>query len=500
MKKFLIIPLGGLGKRFVNEGYRTYKPFLKVSNKNTILDNIINNFPKNIHLIIIGNHKKFNNITENIKYKNTTFIKIKNHKSGPVFSLFLARERLCKIIKDSDFFISYSDINWKWNYNKVEKFVTNKNITIFSHTGFHPHLEIDRKSDFFTFNNNKKVNKVSEKKLIKKNYKKNNLAIGCYHFKQFKIIENFFETKDFKNNPKDKEIYIINLLNYCLKLKLEISFYDLNKFVHLGVPWQYEDFLNWKEVLIDNFYKNLNLYYSSVMLMAGKGVRVKVLKEKKPFLKIKNQKIYEYIFKKFNSNKKYIITNNNYLKKINKNYDLYKITKTTSMLQTIEKSVNFLNDKNNFFILSCDCFGYFDDNKFKQFIKLNDPDVVLFTFKITNFQRFISNSHTSIKITNNKILSINVKKLLNDKNEFGHAGFFWVKNNNIFDFLKNFHIDVRLNREKLLDDYFKYLFDKKLCKVQYFNLDQYTHIGSVKEYSEYKYWEKYFESENRKFN
>ena len=33
MKHYLIIPLGGLGIRFLNNGYKTYKPFLKTSNK-----------------------------------------------------------------------------------------------------------------------------------------------------------------------------------------------------------------------------------------------------------------------------------------------------------------------------------------------------------------------------------------------------------------------------------------------------------------------------------
>ena len=58
MKQFLIIPLGGLGKRFSRVGYKTYKPFLKTSNKSRIIDNIADNFPKNnTHIIILGNHK-----------------------------------------------------------------------------------------------------------------------------------------------------------------------------------------------------------------------------------------------------------------------------------------------------------------------------------------------------------------------------------------------------------------------------------------------------------
>merc|ERR1711991_1230974 len=96
---------------------------------------------------------------------------------------------------------------------------------------------------------------------------------------------------------------------------IEIDFYNLKNFVHLGLPNQFEDFIHWKKIITNQFNKKLNLNFPSIMLMAGKGKRVKALKEKKPFLKIKNQNIYEYILKKFGSNKKYIISNNNYFKK-----------------------------------------------------------------------------------------------------------------------------------------------------------------------------------------
>ena len=95
MKHFLIIPLGGLGTRFVNSGYKTYKPFLKTSTKSRVIDNIANNFPKkNTHVIIIGNTKRYRNIVFNFKRKNTSFIKIRDHKSGPLYSLFLAKKKI----------------------------------------------------------------------------------------------------------------------------------------------------------------------------------------------------------------------------------------------------------------------------------------------------------------------------------------------------------------------------------------------------------------------
>ena len=164
MMQFLIIPSGGLGKRFYDAGYKTYKPFLKVSKKNRVIDNIINNFPKkNTHVIIIGNEKKFNLISLNLNIKKISFIKIKNHQLGPIYSLFLAQKSIIKIIRNNNFYVVYSDINWKWNFKNVEKFVKDKSVVVFSHKGFHPHLEINSKSDFFLHNKKNIINKVSKK-------------------------------------------------------------------------------------------------------------------------------------------------------------------------------------------------------------------------------------------------------------------------------------------------------------------------------------------------
>ena len=46
MTQYLILPLGGVGQRFIDAGYKTYKPFLKISKNNSIVDKIISNFPK----------------------------------------------------------------------------------------------------------------------------------------------------------------------------------------------------------------------------------------------------------------------------------------------------------------------------------------------------------------------------------------------------------------------------------------------------------------------
>ena len=96
MTRYLILPLGGVGQRFIDAGYKTYKPFLQVSKNDRIIDKIIRNFPSSkTKIIIIGNEKKSRLIKSSLK-KNIIFIKIKNHKHGPLYSIFLANDKLKK--------------------------------------------------------------------------------------------------------------------------------------------------------------------------------------------------------------------------------------------------------------------------------------------------------------------------------------------------------------------------------------------------------------------
>jgi len=69
VKTNLIIPMAGMGYRFVKEGYKIYKPFLKYHNGNTILEGIINNFDSKTQKIFIVNkyinRKYVNNLKKN---------------------------------------------------------------------------------------------------------------------------------------------------------------------------------------------------------------------------------------------------------------------------------------------------------------------------------------------------------------------------------------------------------------------------------------------------
>tara|TARA_Y100000590_G_scaffold268470_1_gene301532 strand:- start:3590 stop:5098 length:1509 start_codon:yes stop_codon:yes gene_type:complete len=496
MKSFLIIPMGGTGSRFVKAGYETYKPFLPAEGKFTILDNIIKNFRDlNSQLIVLANLKFLKKSNLNyLKKKRCKIIDIPNHKKGPLYSIFLGLRGINKIIKDNhNIFICYSDINWAWKAKSVKKKILNTNAAIFTHTGFHPHLHVNSQSDFCLKKNNK-ILSISEKKIFGKDYQNELLATGCYYIKKLNYLNTFFLKNKLKNK---KEYYLTTFVKHLLKYKINIKSINIEKFVHLGVPDQYEDYLKWRRhnlELKNSFRKQLK-NKSTIMLMGGKGRRLSDITNFKPFLLVKNEPIFQLVFDNLNSKEKIIITNNYYKKKlIKKKYKIIFVKQTKSMFDTIYASRNFLQNKSNYFLTSCDCIGIADKRILGNFLKKNKKDLVFFAFKFSYFQKSLGNSHTHLIINKNKITNIKVKSRYNGLG-YGHAGFFWIKSTKVFkylDFFKNSSFYKNLKREVLIDDYFKFLVIKKLISTNHFLLEDYIHIGSKKEYREYNYWSNYF--------
>lgn len=498
MKNFLVIPMGGVGQRFINNGYKTYKPFLPIDRNLTVIKNIINNFSKkNTEVIIIGNKKIIKKKYQKLIPKKFHFIEIKKHKKGPLFSIYLAFNKLNKIIENHNLFICYSDINWKWNYNKILKILKKKNVVVFTHKGFHPHLELDNKSDFCIENNSGLIKSIQQKKPHTSDYKKELLAIGCYYFKNIKLIKDSFKHINFfKDNKLKKEFYLVLLIKNLLKMNIAVNSENIKSFVHLGTPEQYENYIYWRKILDKKNPKKLSFTkFPNIMLIGGKGKRVKELGYKKPFLPINNTEIFKFIFKKFGAKIKIIITNSEFKNLFSKSeYFLHFIKRTNSMFSTVFNSIKLIEKLNFFFLLSCDCFGEINKKKFYILLKKKDPDLVLFGYKFTRLQKKLTNSHTELKVTKNKILRINVKN--NSINSTtGLAGFYWIKDKNVFRYFKEFKKFLKAQKQKkelILDDYFNYLHKNNLIKISYYNLENYVHIGSVSEYNEYNYWEKYF--------
>jgi len=139
----IIIPMSGIGKRFIDAGYSEPKPLIIVEGK-PIIEHVINLFPGENKFTFICNdqHLKetdMKNILLNIKPNaNIVEVSVTNRK-GPVDAVLQAQH----LIDDNEqVIVSYCDYGTQWNYEQFKKQINELDVdgVIPCYKGFHPRM------------------------------------------------------------------------------------------------------------------------------------------------------------------------------------------------------------------------------------------------------------------------------------------------------------------------------------------------------------------------
>jgi capsule biosynthesis phosphatase len=235
----IIIPLGGLGERFKNEGYNEPKPLIKIFGKAMIFHVIDNlNMTQEDNLIVIYskdlNKFAFNNILEN-KYPKIILIELSYQTEGAAETILyglnklepLFLEKKCVLLDCDTFYnIDILSIYRKQNNNAVFCFKDIQNKPIYS---------------YVYFNKDNIISEIKEKIQISEY-----ANTGSYCFISGKILKKYCEqiinNKIKMNNEfytscvidlmlKDKHIFIANIIEY-------------NQFSCVGTPFQLKLYCN----------------------------------------------------------------------------------------------------------------------------------------------------------------------------------------------------------------------------------------------------------------
>ena len=504
VESILIIPLCGVGKRFKISGYKKHKSLLEIEKKH-MLERVIGKFPEetSVYLITSSSIKKELDKDQYInKRKNSNllnFVIIEDHTLGPAYTIFKAFKDLPKNIPT---FISYCDITWTWKNYKFNKPNKNVKAAIFCHYGFHPHLVNNNYSAFCLPRDNfkNKLSQIKEKDSFTNDWMNEPLSIGLFYLSDLSLFE--FPLKEMiSSNDKISNEYFPSLLfNYLIKKDYEVNLIPVNNFIHYGTPAQYEDFIYWI-----TFFKNNNIkdsfseLYSSIVFTSGKGSRMKVISSKpKALIPLGNSTLLEIILRNLPLDyKKLSIVLNNLkvpLSFLDRNTTYIRIKETSSQIDSLFECKKYLNNINNFFLCSCDCFGLFDQKKFKKIIKSNNYDIICFGFRPTLLQIKSKSNYSTLDFKDDIVKNIFVKNIRNES-DLGLAGFFWINSgqkltSKLDEFIK---ISSQEKRESIVDDLIEYCIDLNFS-VGFLELEKYFHLGTPDELNEYKYWLMNYES------
>jgi HAD superfamily hydrolase (TIGR01509 family) len=288
----IIIPIGGKGERFLNNGYTQPKPLINIFEKPMIfyvLDNLLLSKNDNIYIIYnnknINNNNNFINIVNN-KYPYIKFIKLEYQTKGAAETIYIGLQEIIKnthlqktLILDCDTFYTQDVLSMYRNIEHNAVFYVNN-------------LDINPIFSYILFNSNsdnndyKFINKIVEKKKIS-----NNANTGIYCFSDINILYQYSKNVVENNITFNNECYTSCIIEQMIKDNHKFVGIELNPLYvfNLGTPKQLEEYLNntfiflfdldgtliltediyfyiWKEIAIDfNYeltYKTFQTYIS----------------------------------------------------------------------------------------------------------------------------------------------------------------------------------------------------------------------------------------------
>jgi NDP-sugar pyrophosphorylase family protein len=506
--------MSGIGKRFVEAGYKDPKPLIEVDGY-PIIKHVVDLFPGITDITFICNDKHLNddNMREILLslFPDCKICEVSvNSRKGPVDAVLQIKEH---IDDDSEVIVSYCDYGTKWDFhNFLEEVHLNKlDGCIPCYTGFHPHM---LGSDNYAFckEKNKYLLQIKEKEPFTDDKMSEFASNGTYYFRSGKILKKYFqELVDLDINIKG-EYYVSLVYNLLVRDGLKVGIFEIEKMLQWGTPYDLEMYKSWSNYFskskLSEIYNPKNT--TLILPMAGKGSRFseKGYKLPKPLLDVDGEKM---IVKAVNclpkSENNVFICLDEHLK----NFDLEKIlsqfpnfkiksinTTTEGQACTCEIGINEFNLdlENPILISACDNGVYYNVDEYIKLLNDDSNDIIVWSFRNNQTSKINPNMYAWLEVDeDNLIKHVSCKNFIYQDPLKTHAiigTMFFRKAKYFIDGLKsNYESNIRTNGEFYVDDVLNQNIRSGL-KVKVFEVENYICWGTPDDYQTYNYWKDYF--------
>lgn len=255
----IIVPMAGLGERFVKKGYRDPKPLIEVGGKR-IIEYIVQMFDANDEFVFICNdiHLETTDMRQIILQlvPNAVIVGMPQHKKGPVFTVKRAYEH---INDDEQVIVTYCDNPYIWNYTDFKFFLARRGLSgcVLTHTGFHPHTLATTKMAFLQERDGN-VSAIQEKKCYTDNPMQEHASTGTYYFSKGSYVKKYFDELIEKDINYNGEYYVTLVYNLLIRDGLKVGYFDTPYVTVFGTPEEVEQFEAWKTIVKGGQVKNVN--------------------------------------------------------------------------------------------------------------------------------------------------------------------------------------------------------------------------------------------------
>lgn len=513
----IIIPMSGIGKRFIEAGYHVPKSLISIENK-PIIEHVINLFPGETKFTFICNdlHLKETNMKDILKKLvpkcNIFEVSVENRK-GPVDAILQAQEL---IEDDEEVIVSYCDYGTKWNYLKFKEEInqTGVNGGIACYKGFHPHM-LGTDNYAFVKETNMFMDEIQEKKPFTNNKMNEYASNGTYYFKSGFILKKYFQKLVDFNISINNEFYVSMVYNLMKQDGLKTLVYEIEKMLQWGTPKDLEEYLVWSNYFLKRiigFNEDFRDLKDTTLIlpMAGAGSRFFNVgyKDPKPLLDIEGLPMVIQAVKCLpETNNKIFICQNEHLSRygigemIQKHYPDSKILGidyvTDGQACTCELAFkNYeLDDEKPIMISACDNGVYYDIDEYNKLVLDDSVDIIIWSFSNNPTSKLYPHMYAWLDVdSEGYIHRVSIKKPFDDcENKYAIIGTMLFKKTKYFkeglDII--YRENLRTNGEFYVDNLIEPLI-KKGYKAKIFDVSNYLCWGTPNDYKTYNYWFDYF--------
>lgn len=514
----IIIPMSGIGKRFLDAGYKEPKPLLEVEGK-PIIHHIIDLFPGETSFDFICNdeHLQSTKMKEILLQKVPTAriheVSVLNRK-GPVDAVVQISDT---IPDDEEIIVSYCDYGTQWDYHAFlrEMRTTKADGGIASYIGFHPHM---LGSDNYAFMKHDCmwVSDIQEKKPFTEDKMSEYASNGTYYFRSGKLLKTYFQKLIDAQMDIRGEYYVSVVYKLMINDELKVRIFEIQKMLQWGTPKDLEEYLQWSTYFY-NRKKNPMKFrgtepYTLLLPMAGAGSRFRIqgYDTPKPLLPVHNEPMVVQAVKCLPPAREAIficledhIQEYPLTKTIQETFSNASVlgipTITEGQACTCEIGIQDgpIDNDTPLLVSACDNGAFYDTNALYALLDNPTIDVIVFSFTNNPTSKLYPHMYAWLKVDEtNTIKDISIKKKFTEY-DANHCiiGTMYFRKTSLF--LEGLHsiynTNFRTNGEFYVDNLLVPLIQKGYT-VKVFEVEHYLCWGTPNDYKTYLYWDEYFQS------
>ena len=511
----IVIPMTGIGRRFLEAGYADPKPLIQVDGM-PIIEHVVNMFPGEHRFTFICNRDHLattpmRSILERIAPQGR-ILELGPHGKGPVYAV---AQIISELDDDEEVIVNYCDFSCMWDYRDFLNHTHSRNAdgAVPAYRGFHPHM-LGTTNYAFLREENQWMLEIKEKEPFTENRMNEFASSGTYYFKHGHLIKRYFqELIDLDINLKG-EYYVSLVYNLLKRDGLKISIYEIEHMLQWGMPADLEEYQRWSAYFEAVLYAKpaLSAEPNSTVLipMAGAGNRFVQdgYSDPKPLIMISGKpmilqatfslpKAERYIFACLGSHlDRYPLSS-----QLEAHYSSCSIVRIDTLTQgqacTCELAMQNVDPEAPLLIAACDNGMIWDQQEYDRLRRDPGVDAIAWTFRHHPSSRQNPHMYGWVPVDDKgRATGCSVKVPISDDPFNDHAivgSFYFKKARTFLDALASlYRKDQRVNGEFYVDSAIAEMVESGL-DVRSFEVDHYICWGTPNDLRTFQYWQRFFD-------